>query len=154
MFRRAVERTDEGDFRVVLSPEEREILRGLPGELRSLLDEDARNPALRRLFPPAYEDDAEGEQEYRRLLEGELLAGRRKALAVLEETAGRERLAEDELHAWLGALNDLRLVLGTRIGVTEELYEAELDPADPQAAELALYLYLTWLQEELVAAVG
>jgi Domain of unknown function (DUF2017) len=154
MFRRAVERTDEGDFRVVLSPEEREILRGLPGELRSLLDEDARNPALRRLFPPAYEDDAEGEEEYRRLLEGELLAGRRKALAVLEETAGRERLAEDELHAWLGALNDLRLVLGTRIGVTEELYEAELDPADPQAAELALYLYLTWLQEELVAAVG
>jgi hypothetical protein len=154
MFRRAVERTDEGDFRVVLSPEEREILRGLPGELRSLLDEDARNPALRRLFPPAYEDDAEGEEEYRRLLEGELLAGRRKALAVLEETAGRERLAEDELHAWLGALNDLRLVLGTRIGVTEELYEAELDPADPQAAGLALYLYLTWLQEELVAAVG
>jgi hypothetical protein len=154
MFRRAVERTEEGDFRVVLSPDEREILRGLPGELRSLLDEDARNPALRRLFPPAYEDDAEGEQEYRRLLEGELLAGRRKALAVLEETAGRERLAEDELHAWLGALNDLRLVLGTRIGVTEELYEAELDPADPQAAEVALYLYLTWLQEELVAAVG
>jgi hypothetical protein len=154
MFRRAVERTEEGDFRVVLSPDEREILRGLPGELRSLLDEDARNPALRRLFPPAYEDDAESEQEYRRLLEGELLAGRRKALAVLEETAGRERLAEDELHAWLGALNDLRLVLGTRIGVTEELYEAELDPADPQAAEVALYLYLTWLQEELVAAVG
>ena len=154
MFQPRIERTRTGEVRVRLSPEERELLRGLPAELRRLLDEDPEDPAARRLFPPAYEGDADAENEYRLLMRDELLAGRRDALRVLEETADRERLTEDELNAWLGALNDLRLVLGTRLGVTEELYEQELDPEDPRARETALYLYLTWVQEQLVAAAA
>ena len=154
MFGRRIERTRRGDFRLRLSRQERELLRTLPRELGSLLASDPADPALRRLFPPAYPDDDEGEAEYRRLMDGELLEGRRAALRVLEETADRERLREDELEAWLGAVNDLRLVLGTRLGVTEELYERELDPRDPRAPELAVYTYLTWLQEQLVEAAG
>jgi Domain of unknown function (DUF2017) len=154
MLHRPIERTRDGGFRLRLSPEERELLRGLPAQLRSLLEREPDDPSLRRLFPPAYEDDAEGEAEYRRLLHGELLAGHRGALAVLERTAGQERLGRDELEAWLGALNDLRLVLGTRLDVSEEVYEQELDPLDPEASELALYAYLTWLQEHTVAAAA
>jgi hypothetical protein len=154
MFRPAVERMRDGDYRLSLSARERELLRELPRELCSLLDGEPDEPSVRRLFPPAYEDDAEGELEYRRLMHDELRAGRREALRVLQETAGRERLDEEELQAWLGAVNDLRLVLGTRLGVTEELYEREPDPRDPQAAELALYLYLSWLQEQLVEAAS
>ena len=153
MFGRRIERTRRGDFRLRLSREERELLRTLPRELGSLLASDPADPALRRLFPPAYPDDDEGEAEYRRLMDGELLEGRRAALRVLEETADRERLREDELEAWLGAVNDLRLVLGTRLGVTEELYERELDPRDPRAPDLAVYIYLSWLQEQLVEAL-
>ena len=153
MFGPRIERTRRGDFRLRLSREERELLRTLPRELGSLLASDPADPALRRLFPPAYPDDAEGEAEYRRLMDGELLGGRRAALRVLEETADRERLREDELEAWLGAVNDLRLVLGTRLGVTEELYERELDPRDPRAPDLAVYIYLSWLQEQLVEAL-
>jgi len=152
MSRAPIERTREGDFRLRLSPEERELLRTLLAELRALLDEDATEPMLRRLFPPGYEDDVDGEAEYRRLMHGELLAGRREALRMLEATSGRERLREEELHAWLGALNDLRLVLGERLGVTEEVYERELDPHDPEAYELAVYAYLSWLQEQVVEA--
>jgi hypothetical protein len=147
-----VERTPQGDYLLALSRDERELLRSLPGQLRALLDEDPDAPALERLFPPAYEDDPEEESEYRRLVHGELLEGRRAALATLEATADRERLTEDELQAWLGALNDLRLVLGTRLGVTEETYEDEFDPRDPHAPELAVYGYLTWLQDALVTA--
>jgi Domain of unknown function (DUF2017) len=153
VLRRIVERTGEGEYRITLSAGERELLRSLPAELRVRLEVEPEDPALRRLFPPAYED-AEEEVEYRRLMRDELLDGRRQALTVLEETTDRERLDEEELHAWLGALNDLRLVLGTRLGVSEELYEGEPDPRDPRAPELALYLYLTWLQEELVAALS
>ena len=57
-------------------------------------------------------------------------------------------LTPDEVQAWLGVLNDTRLVLGTRLGVTEE--EHVLDPADPDAGAYALYQWLTWVQGDLV----
>ena len=149
-----IERTPGGDFRLRLSAGERDLLRALPAELRSLLESDRDDPSLRRLFPPAYENDDAGEDEYQRLVGDELLAGRRRALQLLEETADRERLRQDEVHSWLGALNDLRLVLGTKLGVSEELYEHGVDPRDPRAREHAVYLYLAWLQEELLHALG
>lgn len=151
---RPIEPTGEGDFRLRLSDGERELLRRLPGELSALLGSDTGGPELRRLFPPAYERDEEGEAEYRRLMADELLEGRRAALGLVQETAGRDRLSAEELDAWLRALNDLRLVLGTRLDVTEETYATELDPADPQAYELSVYAYLSWLQEQLVAAAS
>ena len=151
---RPIEPDGEGGFRLRLSEGERELLRTLPGELRALLASERDDPGLRRLFPPAYERDEEGEDEYRRLMADELLEGRRAALRLVEETAGRDRLTAEELDGWLRALNDLRLVLGTRLDVTEEVYEVEIEPAHPQAYELSVYAYLTWLQEQLVAAAA
>jgi hypothetical protein len=153
MERKAIERRG-GGFRLRLSAGERSLLRELPAELRSLLDSDSEDPSLGRLFPPAYDADAEAQEEYRELMHGELLGKHRDALTVLEQTADREELGAEEVHAWLAALNDLRLVLGTRLGVTEDLYETQLDPEDPEAAELGVYLYLTWLQEQFVEAAG
>jgi hypothetical protein len=83
----------------------------------------------------------------------ELLEAHREALVVVGETADRDNLTEAEAHSWLTALNGLRLVLGTRLGVTDELYE-ELDPRAPDAAAMGVYLYLTWLQEQLVEALA
>jgi hypothetical protein len=125
----------------------------LPAELRTLLATDPDNRSLRRLFPPAYEED-DAEAEYRRLMGAEILDGRREALRTLEETAGNDRLAPEELDAWLAALNDLRLVLGTRLEITEETYDREVDPRDPHAYEHSVYLYLSWLQEHAVAAAA
>lgn len=154
MFERPIQRDREGGFRLRLSDGERELLRNLPAELHALLDSESGDPDLRRLFPPAYERDDEGEAEYRRLMADELLGGRRAALRLVQETAGSDRLTAEELDAWLRALNDLRLVLGTKLDVTEDMYGAELDPAHPQAYELSVYGYLSWLQEQLVAAAA
>ena len=66
----------------------------------------------------------------------------------------RSDLDEAQLEAWLGALESLRLVLGTQLDVTEETYAAELDPDDPSAPALALYGYLSWLQEQAVEALA
>jgi Domain of unknown function (DUF2017) len=148
---RPVERTPDGHVAVRLSALERDLLRGLPGQLRSLIDSGSDDASLRRLFPPAYADDEEAEAEYRGLMHGELLEKHREALAVLERTADSEQLDPADVDAWLTALNDLRLVLGTRLDVTEEFYESEIDPED---AELGIYLYLTWLQEQLVEAAA
>jgi hypothetical protein len=152
LARSPIQRTRGGDYRLRLSDGERALLRRLPADLIALLAADPDDPALRRLRPSAYEDDPEAEDEYRRLMEGELEAGRREALRLLAETADRDWLTTEELDAWLRALTDLRLALGTRLDVTEEVYERAIDPRDPQAYELSVFAYLSWLQEQAVEA--
>jgi hypothetical protein len=152
LFSPRVERTARGDFRLRLSAREREILRALPGQLRELLGTD--DPALHRLFPPAYDEGSERQAEYASLVRGELLRDRLEALAVMEGTMDARRLTEEEMTAWLGALNDLRLVLGTRLEVTEEMYEEGLPDDDPRAESFALYTYLGWLEEQVVEALA
>ena len=72
---------------------------------------------------------------------------------VMRATLGHRELSPEQADAWLRVLNDLRLMLGTRLDVTEELDFEDFDPAEPQAQELAIYGYLSWLQEQLVAAL-
>ena len=146
-------RAADGGVELRLTREERALLTGLAGELLVLLDGEPGDPALRRLSPPAY-DDEQDEDAYRELMGGELLAGRREALELIARTAGQERLGPEEADAWLRALNDLRLVLGTRLDVKEDTFLEELRPEDPRAPALAVYGYLSWLQEQLVAALS
>jgi hypothetical protein len=143
-----LEPAPDGGVLLRLSPEERALLTGLASDLRAQLDGKPSDPSLRRLFPPAYEDD-EDERAYRELTGDELLDGRRRALEVLAATAGEDSLSAQQADAWLRALNDLRLVLGTRLDVREDaLLEG------PQSPELAVYGYLSWVQELLVAALA
>jgi len=150
---RRIERAADGTYVLRLPEEERALLRFLPGDLRALLDAAPDDPGLRRLFPRAYEDEQD-EAAYRELMGNELLDERRRALEVLAETATAERLTDGQAHAWLTALNDLRLVLGTRLEVSDESLLEDLVESDPRAPELALYAYLSWLQEQLVAALS
>jgi hypothetical protein len=152
VLRRPVRRARDGTYEVVLAVEERELLRSLPGQLRELLTTD--DPALERLFPPAYTNDDEKNAEYERLMRSDLTAGRVSALDVLEATADAEVLDEEQLLGWMGAINDLRLVLGTRLDVSEEMYTEEVAPDDPNAPAMALYLYLGFLLESIVDALS
>jgi hypothetical protein len=147
------ERGDGGVVELRLSRDERSLLAGLVEELRALLDGAPGDPSLRRLFPPAY-DEEDDERAYRDLMGGELLDGRRAALQLVAETVDHSRLSAEEADTWLRALNDLRLVLGTRLDVQEDTFGEELRPDDPRAPALAVYGYLSWLQEQLVAALS
>jgi len=147
-----VERTRRGEYRLRLPTEERELIGSLVAQLRQILETD--DPDLRRLTPPAYQDDPEREREYRELVGDELSRGRSRALDVVEATADANRLDEDQMSAWLAAVNDLRLVLGTRLEVTEELYERGLPEDDPRASTYAVYAYLGWLQEQIVESMA
>jgi hypothetical protein len=155
-LRPPIERTPAGDFRISIGRRERAVLRTLPVALERLLDDEPSDPSLRRLFPPAYTEDgdAEAQAEYARLTEGELTSGRRAALQTFAESLENDRVSAEELDAWLRALNDLRLYLGTRLDVSEEDLAEPFDPRDPRAEERALYAYLSWLQEHVVAALS
>jgi len=161
VIRRRVKRAGSGDgFELRISAEERDLLRSVGPQLREVLVRDAagaqqgEDSAVARLFPVAYPDDEDRQTEYRLLVHDELLSSHLGALAVLEETADAERLDEDQLLAWMRALNDVRLVLGTRLGVTEEGDERPSSPRDPRTSAFAVYDYLTYLQGEIIDALS
>lgn len=147
--RRIIRRDRQGGYQLNLSGDDREVLRQLAPQFNALLD-DPGQPALRRLFPPAYSDslDAEHEEEYRRLMQEDLVARHRDELELLTRTASAERLSEEELLAWSRALNSLRLVLGTVLDVKEEE-----ERRAPETPEEALYQWLTYLLGEAIDAM-
>jgi hypothetical protein len=150
---RRVKRTRAGDFEVKLPAEERAVLEALAPQLRELLGGDLADPNLRRLFPTAYAEDAERDREYHALVRDDLADRRLAAIDTLLATLDERRLTEEQLTAWMGAVNDLRLVLGTRLDVSEET-ELGDDPDDPDSALLALYTYLGFLLEQIVDALA
>jgi Domain of unknown function (DUF2017) len=141
-----------GRIRVDLGPEERALLRQVAAEVTALLEEAPDDPSLQRLRPPAHEDEAL-EREFWSLAGPQLDAGRKSALATLAGTAEQEALSLEEADAWLRALNDARLVLGTQLDIAED-FDWDQVEGHPQAPELAVYAYLSWVQEQLVEAVA
>src|SRR4051794_16175056 len=134
-------------------------------EDQSDLDPDGarRDPALDRLLPTANRQDDEAAAEFRRLTETGL---RQRKAGVLQTAAdllrGDDRLRLDagQARVVLTALTDVRLVLGERMGLRTdddvEVLEAaaqDLDPDDPLGYALAVYDFLTWLQETLASAM-
>ena len=138
--------------------------------------EPPEDPALARLFPDAYGDpqrepDEESRRlsaEFRRFTEGELRARKREdLLAVVHgldaaaSAAGGEggdgpavlTLRSAQSKQWLGALNDLRLAIATRLGITdEESTEKLFDLPDghPDKPMVMAYFWLGGLQESLI----
>jgi Domain of unknown function (DUF2017) len=146
-------RTRSGEIRIRFPEHERALLREVAARTRGRLATGDDDPALRRLFPPAYVDP-DREREYRELTRGQLVTGRERALEVLETTVDKASLSTEEADAWLRALNDARLVLGTELDVQEDLHWDTVGRDDPRALDYAVYGYLSWIQEQLVAAAG
>jgi hypothetical protein len=152
---RRVKRSRKGGFDLRLPESERQLVTSLVGQLRRVLtgEDVAADPGMRRLFPSAYADDAARDAEYREMVHDDLLAARLGALDVVEATVGASNVDEAQLLAWMGAINDLRLVLGTRLDVSEET-AFDADPEDPDAPALAVYQYLSFLLESIVDALS
>jgi Domain of unknown function (DUF2017) len=144
-----------GHVRLHLDPAEAELLARLFDELDALLDGagDPDDEVLRRLFPAAYPQDERAEAEYRQLTETTLRAERSERIAAcraeLATSTDVELADPDSGRRWIQALNDLRLALGTRLGVTED-DDREVDPGDPAAQPWLVYYWLTHLQDSLV----
>ena len=123
-------------------------------------DTPPEDPVLARLLPDAYRDDPEAAGEFRRYTELSLRDGKvaaaRTVLGTLPARGGRVRLSQPDAEAWLRALNDVRLALGVRLGVTDDFEEVGngINPADPRAAYVWVYHWLAYLQESLVEALS
>ena len=174
-----------GAVQVVLTGDEASALSALAAQVATMLADDTEpaskdadpleamvgmttepveapdDPALRRLLPDAYADETLS-GEFRRLMDGELRKQKTEALDEMRDAVEgsgeggvKLRLAPQQAETWLQALNDIRLVLGTRLDVTEDLEDrwAQIGPDDPMGPLLAAYEWLGWLQESVVLAL-
>ncbi len=168
-----------GALVTTFSEREAGLLRGLVGQVRDLLAARvAGNPqdelaeltgiiagpttapddrVLARLLPDFHREDPALSGGLRALHEPELVATKDGAVGVVLDTlparGGRLRLSEQQARAWLTALNDVRLALGTVLEVTDDMPD-ELPPEDPRGAHLAVYHWLTWVQDSLIQAMA
>lgn len=149
-WRSKVRASRGGGYELHLEDWERDVLAALPEQVVSLLETD--DPSVRRLFPPVY-DDPERDAEVARLMREDLVDRHRATLTTVARTASMTELSEEELNEWVAGLNQLRLVLGTQLGLERD--DQELEPADDaEAQRIAVYHWLTMLQEDGVAALA
>ena len=117
------------------------------------------DPVLARLLPDAYQDDPEAAGEFRKYTESSLREAKKyfaqTLLDTLPPSGGRVRLTGDQARDWMRALNDVRLMFGVRLEVTEDFEEqlAALAPDDPKVAAFEVYGWLGAVQESLVRAL-
>lgn len=126
-------------------PEDATMRRLLPDFYRpegdedgSVVDADGLNAALRSLHEPGIIDAKRGAAQ--------------QMLATVPERGGRFELTEDQANAWIAAVNDIRLALGTVLKIGPEGPE-QVPAGDPTAGQLNVYQWLTVLQEFLVVAL-
>ena len=117
------------------------------------------DPVLARLLPDAYADDPEAAGEFRKYTESSLREAKKYFAQTLLDTlppkGGRVKLTADQARDWLRTLNDVRLMFGVRLEVTEDFEEqlAALAPGDPKIAAFEVYGWLGAVQESLVRAL-
>ncbi|WJL95738.1 DUF2017 family protein [Microbacterium sp. ET2] len=130
-----------------------------------LTDDASDDPAVLRLVPDAYTDDPEAAREFRDVTERDLLRRRRRDAQLVRTslspaatlssvaTAGAEGREEvdlvldpDTVQAWLRTLAAVRLVIASRLGITDE----DQHDDDPR---FGVYDWLGYRLEGLIRAI-
>jgi hypothetical protein len=143
-------------FVVGLGTGERDLLVELCRQSRNLLEAEdpSSDPSVARLFPAAYKDDPLQSLEFETNLGDGPRKGKLAAIDTVERTVEASELSEEELLVWMGAVNDFRLLLGTRIDITEEATESDYPEGDTNHDAFQVYAYLTWLEDRMLRALG
>jgi hypothetical protein len=147
-----IRRRRDGRYAVKLDPSVRAVLVTMSEQLAPVLSPD--DPMTKRLFPPAYASEihASSERDYRDLVDNALINHHREAFTLMAATAEADVLTDAELNAWLSAIGAMRLVLGTRLDVSEDMEPP--GPDDPIAPEYALYELLGQLQYLIIEVLA
>jgi len=99
---------------------------------------ESLNAALRSLHEPA-------------IIEAKREAGERM-LRTMPAGGGRFELSREDANAWVATVNDIRLALGTMLGIGPNGPE-RLPDDHPMAGHFDVYQWLTVMQEYLVLAL-
>ncbi|MEC5167713.1 DUF2017 domain-containing protein [Glaciihabitans sp. GrIS 2.15] len=150
-------RRSRHQFVAVFDPDEAGTLSILASQVIALLDDRGSHdsdPALLRLLPDAYPDDAEASAEFRRFTADDLASRKasnaRRIVADLATAAGASsattvKVDAQAAEAWLRSLTDIRLTIAARLGI-----ETDDDLGSGDSALVDLYDWLGFVQGSLV----
>jgi hypothetical protein len=133
-----------------LDPVEVQLLRDLIEQYEELVVSSEIDPALERLFPTAYTDDADAAAEFARYTRENLIdikTANSGAVAAALEADTVIQLSDEDAEQWLPVLTDLRLVLAERLGI-----RADDDPI-PDDGLGEVYSWLGGLQATIIDAL-
>jgi hypothetical protein len=150
--RKRFERARNGGYNVALTKDERALLGELAPQLDLVIDSAESTDDLRRLFPNAYLSDERAEESYRAATRDALAEHHRHALETLSESSDKTHLADEEIDSWLHAINVLRLVIGTKLDISEDSTEPLQDA--PEYQNWLCYQYLSFLESEIIDALS
>lgn len=162
-----------------LEPEECAVLRNMATSIREMLDDrqsgapadpleqitgirtgNATPPedaTMQRLLPDFVRDDSgapPGSNSALRsmhepaVIDAKIAAAQR-VLDTVPGGGGVVELGEDDAEAWIAAVNDMRLALGTMLDIGPDTPD-RFPAGDPRVPHLGVYQWLTGLQEYLV----
>jgi hypothetical protein len=173
---RSVVRLQDGAILLRMTDNERAILRALVDDLHAIVGDETPapgltdadgtadgesseppgpvDPVLDRLYPDVRPEDAAWSAAFRDLVRGDLDEGRRRNIAVVRASLEARTVDDRQAEAWLHVLNDVRLVMGTRLEVTEEDDQTPFDPEDSDAAARIVYAYAGLLEEQFVEVLA
>jgi hypothetical protein len=143
-FKRTIQGKGPDRFIINLRDDLREVIAAVCEDVLGALDDEGapnRDPMLRRVFPVAHTSDESVNEAYRDLVQSDLLRTRREALERVSASANDAELDRATLETWMIGLNTVRLVLGTRLDVSEDGFP-QLEPDDPELPAWALYEFL------------
>jgi hypothetical protein len=153
---RLVTRSGSG-FTLHIGKDERALVSRLLEELRAMQSDPAAAEATVRLFPVVHPNDPREEEEWQRLMREELVHSRDEGIDMVVEVLARPgrkvAISEDEMLAFVRAVNSVRLVLGTILEVTED-DDLDASPELVESPEYQLYGYLSYVLDACVRALS
>jgi len=131
------------------------LLRMVP-QLIDTVGQQGVDPAADRLTPEVFTDDVDRSAEYRRLAGDLIDQGRRDDAAALAElidaVESGDPLTDEQAAGWMRAINQARLILGARLGIEDDGWEATSGLSPEEPAVLMLHL-LGRIQSHLIGAL-
>jgi len=155
-------RRSRHQFVAVFNPDEAGTLSILASQLIALLEDlgsREADPAMLRLLPDAYSDDAEASAEFRRFTADDLASRKATnarrivadlATAAAATSATAVKVNAQAAEAWVRSLTDIRLTIAARLGIETDSGDGSRDTQSPDPALLDLYDWLGFVQGSLV----
>mgnify|MGYP001165502033 FL=1 len=119
---------ENGNYQVAVSENEKDLISIISAEVNSFIQR--RGGEASRLFPSAYIDQPEAENEYQTMIHDDLVSAHTSALETLTKSLAKPEVMENDLVEMMRALNILRLFLGERLSISED-YEDSPSETDP-----------------------
>jgi hypothetical protein len=144
-------RREGADLVATFTSTEVTLLSELVAQLGDLLEErEGADPAVARLLPDAYRDDADAASEFRRFMEDDLVSRKAFNARLVKESLGdgHVRLNAGAVQSWLRSLTDLRLVIASRLGI-----ETDDDPGSGDPFLQDVYGWLGYVQSSILDAL-